>query len=392
MLRTSIKYIISASILLVFVVAAILFLARTYFYSLLQNPILPPVNISESSSMGLVTPEVTREYVLNEVEEANYCETDVDCQSYPKDRSEAIKEGYNKFVCLFPCEFPPINKKEFEHIQSLVSSYRGSCSENSCGFGSSLWGAAARCVENKCRNFPAETSKKSEFDLNKLTVVSSNPLWSRNYHDDKELIGDAHNVFVGRVINNLGVANYLGTITRFEVEVVHNIKGMLSGTVTVAQDGGVVGGRVYIVVDGEAVSPASAVGNYLLQPGQTYLLATRTSNETNWYRLIPHPNARAMISQNPTLSSTQLKALAKNDLRVQALETAYPDEIVLSGELRTYAPNSFQSLSGAEKQAVYARIAEFSPPPAPPPAPTSTPPVAPPPASTSSSTPSSTQQ
>jgi hypothetical protein len=97
-------------------------------------------------------------------------------------------------------------------------------------------------------------------------IVSDPP-----YVNDKELVGFADNVFVGRVIKRVGYeppSENTPSVpqTMFAVKVERNIKGSLSGTVVVAQDGGCDPryGRIVLVNN-----------DHLLQPGQEVVFSTR---------------------------------------------------------------------------------------------------------------------
>jgi hypothetical protein len=146
-----------------------------------------------------------------------------------------------------------------------------------------------------------------------------------NFRDDKLLIGAAHNVFVARVIRKVGLSdlpNNPKPHTRFEVEVVLNVKGNLQGKVFIDQFGGIKDGAVYRAA-GDGHVP-------LLEPGATYALVTRSPavNPDNIYRLATPPNACSMISQDTSLSAQALEVLAAKSKRVSELREAYVNEIV----------------------------------------------------------------
>jgi hypothetical protein len=98
------------------------------------------------------------------------------------------------------------------------------------------------------------------------TIVSDPP-----YINDEELIGFADNVFVGRMIKQLGHEPPSENTpplpqTLFAVKVEKNIKGSLSGTVVVVQDGGCDPryGRIVLVNDDD-----------LLRTGQEVVFSTK---------------------------------------------------------------------------------------------------------------------
>lgn len=94
--------------------------------------------------------------------------------------------------------------------------------------------------------------------------------------DDRRLVGFADNVFVGRVLARAGQTDELSMPeTQFRVEVVDTIKGSLAGTVTVNQFGGTADGRTVLLE-----------GDPLLEPGRTYLLATRTRADLGWQTVV----------------------------------------------------------------------------------------------------------
>jgi hypothetical protein len=162
-----------------------------------------------------------------------------------------------------------------------------------------------------------------------------------DFQNDKALMGASHNVFVGRVVKQVGTKTRVEVPeTQFSVEVVSNIKGNLTGTVVVDQFGGYKNGVLY-VVDGESAhevdgTTAGAVGSTtgLLEIGKTYLFATRYSVDEKWYTLISDPAAKKMLSSD----------FAK-DSRVIALQKAYKNEILLDADVQAKTTfNSYKSL------------------------------------------------
>ena len=108
--------------------------------------------------------------------------------------------------------------------------------------------------------------------------------------DDRVLVGAAHNVFIGKVVAQTGskpntppveAGDVLGFSpqTQVSVEVLENIKGNLNGTITVSQYGGY-----------EEKSDVSQLvlieGDKLLEPGKTYLFATRFNDIDGWHTII----------------------------------------------------------------------------------------------------------
>jgi ribosomal protein L7/L12 len=118
--------------------------------------------------------------------------------------------------------------------------------------------------------------------------------------DDRKLVGHADDVFVGLVLRRAGEEGLptsdLGmemAQTQFAVEVLENIKGELSGAVTVNQLGGY---EVYPanrdypehgVEKGELVREIILVDdNPLLEPGSQYLFVTNPNLGKEWHQIV----------------------------------------------------------------------------------------------------------
>lgn len=83
-------------------------------------------------------------------------------------------------------------------------------------------------------------------------------------HDRRSFVGDADNVFVGKVQESEGQhVERKDLYSLFKVHVVTNIKGQLSGEVTVSQIGGTWNGNKCLQNNDE-----------ILSPGKTYLFTT----------------------------------------------------------------------------------------------------------------------
>ena len=106
--------------------------------------------------------------------------------------------------------------------------------------------------------------------------------------DEKQLVGFATHVFVGRVTGKVGSegAPLSGSgddvvpRTQFSVEVLKSIKGDLAGEVTVSQTGG------YDAPEGRTVR---VEGDPLLQPGQQGLFVTSYDGQEGWYTIVAQP-------------------------------------------------------------------------------------------------------
>jgi hypothetical protein len=106
------------------------------------------------------------------------------------------------------------------------------------------------------------------------TFASSNAF---DVTDTCRLVGWADNVFVGKVIKQVGTKSLDGNPeTQFKVEVSDNVKGEFNGTVIVNQQGGFKRNELILFENDQ-----------LLHDGQSYLFVTKHLKEENWNTLIP---------------------------------------------------------------------------------------------------------
>jgi hypothetical protein len=106
--------------------------------------------------------------------------------------------------------------------------------------------------------------------------------------DERQLVGFATNVFVGRVTGKVGAEGAplsgprdpVMPRTQFSVAVLENIKGDLGGKVTVSQSGG---------YDKSVGREVRIEGDPLLKPGQELLLVTSCNREGGWYTIAAQP-------------------------------------------------------------------------------------------------------
>jgi hypothetical protein len=101
--------------------------------------------------------------------------------------------------------------------------------------------------------------------------------------DDRKLVGAAHDVFFGQVLEELGQTEERGEPeTQFSVKFIEVLKGSVAGVVTVNQKGG---------YDTEYNVPFRLEGDLqLLEPGKSYLFVTRTCQPRQpeaWHTLVP---------------------------------------------------------------------------------------------------------
>lgn len=193
-------------------------------------------------------------------------------------------------------------------------------------------------------------------------IVKMNTQYVADFRDNRVLVGSFDNVFAGRVIKQIGTkARRTTPETQFEVEVILNIKGDLPESVVVTQFGGYRNGILYIMSGetGDSLHPGDNI-KYLLQPGSTYLFATRGPSSTPYYTLGTHKASLTLISTDKTLSRLQLNELAKKEDRVKALQLAYPNEILLEADIaNNRTRNSFTSLSVEEQEKIKAEVAQI---------------------------------
>jgi hypothetical protein len=99
-----------------------------------------------------------------------------------------------------------------------------------------------------------------------------------DFSDDRRLAGFAEDIFLGQVTGAGRAIDKRPVIeTDFPVKVLEAIKGSARGTVTVTQQGGYVPGRNELRL---------MEGDRLIEPGDTYLFATRADPEGRHY-LVP---------------------------------------------------------------------------------------------------------
>lgn len=155
-----------------------------------------------------------------------------------------------------------------------------------------------------------------------------------DYSNDRVLIGDSQNVFVGKVVSNLGTKpadpadKDSVASTLYAAQVILNIKGNLHGSVTIKQ---------------------FEFGKPQLQVGSTYIFAARYWSDDNSYAIIYHPYQYELLAADPNLGISELQELAAKSDRVRALEAAYPKEIITAfdiryhGDLNSYAKRHYDA-------------------------------------------------
>lgn len=98
--------------------------------------------------------------------------------------------------------------------------------------------------------------------------------------DDRKLAGFTQNIFIGRVLGKLGQTEERGwPETQFKVRVLDTLKGQVQGDVTVNQQGGTRSAD-------SSIYRREGDPN-LLEPGKTYLFATRYYDVEDWHTVMP---------------------------------------------------------------------------------------------------------
>lgn len=100
-----------------------------------------------------------------------------------------------------------------------------------------------------------------------------------DFRDARRLVGFADNVFIGRVISQDKTHIRVDLPqTLFNVDVVHNIKGSLPSSVLVNQQGG---------FNADENTMVLLENDPLLEPGKTYLFATKVDGDGAWHTAVP---------------------------------------------------------------------------------------------------------
>ncbi len=188
------------------------------------------------------------------------------------------------------------------------------------------------------------------------TMENPSLLYPGDPTNDQILIGASHNVFVGKILAQTGnKETEIGPRTQYKVQVIDNIKGELKGVVTVDMLGGYDKDGKLVIVEEEDLLQDSP----LLQPGFTYLFASRYNQQENWYTIIAHPNARKVVSKDSSLSIQALQSYSETDEKVKKFESIYPFEILDKADVANLnTRNNFKSLSADMKAAAQVRASE----------------------------------
>lgn len=149
-----------------------------------------------------------------------------------------------------------------------------------------------------------------------------------DFSDNRNVIGFAGNVFVGKITRTLKHTKSDNLpVTLYEVEVIDNIKGTLKGNVVVMD---IVGYSTD--EDGEEkLTSINGIGT-LMQSEEMYLFATNYDEAMakqegfDVFSLGGHPNFKKKLSVDSSLETSELKLIVKQDEEVKAWEDAYDNE------------------------------------------------------------------
>jgi hypothetical protein len=301
----------------ILIVMTAVYMGKVYYQRYLNEhkPTVPPTHLPgiphdpvseeqkkawrESKQISIEQATVTHTKWLTE---ANYCKEDSDCVGLSD-------FAYYSGQCFAVNKDKALSLSNHSDPKSLVSY----CDPKN----------PLACVDGKCHGGTG------------VMPGYIHPIYVADFSKNDILIGASHNVFVGRVIKQSG-EKALGSTpeTQFKVEIISNIKGELKGTVTVNQFGGYKNGTFVTVEDDTPMPNGKSAGTYMLEPGATYLLATRYNEQEDWYTLNSFPTARKLLSKDANANIADLKTLAQNDERVKALTAAYPNEKLLDADIQ----------------------------------------------------------
>ncbi len=140
------------------------------------------------------------------------------------------------------------------------------------------------CAQSK----PSSTSPETDADLPVEHVSVS---FATDFTDRRRLVGFVDNVFIGEVVSQDGVRQMDDSpSTFFTVRVVENLKGELSGKVTVRQEGGFDSGRETLVLVEELP---------LILVGDEYLFSTLSRGSVDYHTIAAKYGAVPLSSMEP---------------------------------------------------------------------------------------------
>jgi len=147
-----------------------------------------------------------------------------------------------------------------------------------------------------------------------------------NFKDDKQLVGLVDNAFVGKVLEKVGNERFERDTpsSQYRVEPIMNIKGNLRESVIVNQ--------------------YEAKTHPFLQVGSAYVFTARYGAQKDIYLIVAYPENYTLLSEDASLSNTELKTLAENSAWVKRLREAYLQEVPFFGKVQNHIEyNSYAS-------------------------------------------------
>jgi hypothetical protein len=152
-----------------------------------------------------------------------------------------------------------------------------------------------------------------------------------DWADDRVLVGASHNVFVGKVVAEVGSKKYpwaMNPTIEFAVHPIVNIKGNLQEETVIGQFKG---------------------SDPLLEVGSTYIFASRYHAEDNLYSIGVYPYDYRMLTQDVNSSDAQIKVLAQNNdiatgyQKAYTSETGFPYDIKHNAAYNSYASRHYDA-------------------------------------------------
>ena len=165
-------------------------------------------------------------------------------------------------------------------------------------------------------------------------IVSADATYPVGITDDRVFVGMSHNIFVAKVVKKTGQTNGVDAprTTQFDVQIIKNVKGSLSGTMNISQEGGYDNG-ILNLVDHQP----------MLEVGKTYLLSTRTDGQ-GLYLVSSYQRGSILISSDTSAGIDALSAIASSHTDVLALTVAYQNEIPFAPDVQSHSDyNSYVS-------------------------------------------------
>lgn len=181
------------------------------------------------------------------------------------------------------------------------------------------------------------------------TQTTIHPQYITDFSDDKKLMWASHNVFVWKVLNHIwNESNGVLPSNQYNVLVLNNIKGSLTGSVVVEEEGWYKDGTSYVFEDDIVIADSSGKKQYSpLNNGDVYLFATRYNPANDRYTIISPLQGKKLLSiQKSGLPNDGFR----NENRVRELKKAYTEETLYEWDIKGWITrNAYSRLSPEEK-------------------------------------------